>query len=90
MFRIIVPNIRAAILNATILSIALVLGEFTIANLLNFENLQVALNFLGRANAAVSIAVSLASLLFAFALLVGLAFVGRGSSNIAPVAPEEE
>jgi putative spermidine/putrescine transport system permease protein len=90
MFRIVVPNIRAAILNATILSVALVLGEFTIANLLNFENLQVALNFLGRANAAVSIAVSLASLLFAFALLVGLAFVGRGSSTIAPVAPEEE
>jgi putative spermidine/putrescine transport system permease protein len=90
MFRIIVPNIRAAILNATILSVALVLGEFTIANLLNFENLQVALNFLGRANAAVSIAVSLASLLFAFALLVGLAFVGRGSASIAPVAPEEE
>jgi putative spermidine/putrescine transport system permease protein len=90
MFRIVVPNMRAAILNATILSVALVLGEFTIANLLNFENLQVALNFLGRANAAVSIAVSLASLLFAFALLVGLAFVGRGSSNIAPVAPDEQ
>ena len=90
MFRIVVPNIRAAILNATILSVALVLGEFTIANLLNFENLQVALNFLGRANAGVSIAVSLASLLFAFALLVGLAFVGRGTASIAPVAPEEE
>ena len=90
MFRVVVPNMRAAILNATILSVALVLGEFTIANLLNFENLQVALNFLGRANAAVSIAVSLAALLFAFALLVGLAFVGRGSSHIAPVAPEEE
>ena len=79
MFRIIVPNIRAALLNATILSVALVLGEFTIANLLNFENLQVAINFLGRANAAVSIAVALGSLLFAFAMLIGLAFVGRGS-----------
>lgn len=90
MFRIVVPNIRAAVLNATLLSVALVLGEFTIANLLNFENLQVAINFLGRANAAVSIAVSLGSLLFAFALLVGLAFVGRGHTSVAPMAVEED
>ena len=32
---------------------------------------------LGRANAPVSIAVALASLLFAFVLLVALSFVGR-------------
>ena len=31
MFRIVVPNIRAALLNAALLSVALVLGEFTIA-----------------------------------------------------------
>ncbi len=90
MFRIVAPNIRAALLNATILSVALVLGEFTIAQLLNFVNLQVELVQLGRANAAVSIAVALASLLFAFALLVGLAFVGRGRTSVAPVAVKED
>ena len=81
MFRIVVPNIRARAAQRALLSVALVLGEFTIANLLNFENLQVAINFLGRANAAVSIAVSLGSLLFAFALLVGLAFVGTAPAR---------
>lgn len=77
MLRIIVPNIWGALLNACLLSVAVVLGEFTIANLLNYENLQVAIALLGRANATVSIAVAVASLLFAFTLLVVLSFVGR-------------
>ncbi len=87
MWRIIAPNIRSALLNAALLSVALVLGEFTIASLLSFQNLQVAINFLGRANAGVSIAVALASLFFAFILLVALSFVGRRRS--APVHEEE-
>src|SRR5207237_2771447 len=76
MWRVIVPNISNAILNATLLSVALVLGEYTIANNLLYNNLQVELVHLGRANAGVSIAVAVASLLFAFVLLVVLAFVG--------------
>jgi putative spermidine/putrescine transport system permease protein len=77
MLRVIVPNMSGALLNASLLSVALVLGEFTIANLLNYVNLQVAINMLGRANAGVSIAVAAASLLFAFALLLVLSFAGR-------------
>lgn len=77
MLRIIVPNIWGALLNACLLSVAVVLGEFTIANLLNYVNLQVAIALLGRANATVSIAVAVAALLFAFILLVVLSFVGR-------------
>ena len=88
MFRIVPPNMRAALLNASLLSVALVLGEFTIANLLNFVNLQVEINQLGQANAGVSIAVALASLLFAFALLVALSFVGRARRDRAPVEEE--
>ena len=76
MWRVVVPNISNAILNATLLSVALVLGEFTVANVLLYANLQVELVHLGRTNAGVSIAVAVASLLFAFVLLVILAFVG--------------
>ena len=76
MWRIIVPNISNAILNATLLSVALVLGEYTIANVLLYNNLQVELVHLARDNAGVSIAVAVAALLFAFVLLVGIAFVG--------------
>jgi putative spermidine/putrescine transport system permease protein len=77
MWRIVAPNMRSALLNSALLSVALVLGEFTIAQLLNFVNLQVAIQMLGRANAGVSIAVAVASLFFAFVLLVALSFVGR-------------
>jgi putative spermidine/putrescine transport system permease protein len=76
MWRVIVPNVSAAILNATLLSVALVLGEYTIANNLLYNNLQVELLHLARDNAGVSIAVAVASLLFAFVLLVGIAFLG--------------
>lgn len=76
MWRIIVPNMSGALLNACLLSVALVLGEYTIANNLLYSNLQVAIAMLGRANAGVSIAVAVAALLFAFVLLVLLAFVG--------------
>ena len=97
MWRVIVPNVSNAILNAVLLSVALVLGEYTIANNLLYNNLQVELVHLERANAGVSIAVAVASLLFAFILLLVLAFVGsRGrrvyredamSTTIPAVAP---
>jgi putative spermidine/putrescine transport system permease protein len=83
MGRIIVPNMRTALLNASLLSFAVVLGEFTVANLLNYVNLQVAIALLGRANAGVSIAVAVASIMFAFFLLVVLSFVGRPRARVA-------
>jgi putative spermidine/putrescine transport system permease protein len=73
--RVIIPNIRGAIISASVVSVALVLGEFTIASLLNFDTLQVVINLLGKRDAAVAVAVSVAALLFAFILLLVLAYV---------------
>lgn len=86
MWRVIVPNISNAILNATLLSVALVLGEYTVANNLLYANLQVELVHLGRTNAGVSIAVAVAALLFAFVLLVVLAFIGSRPRRVRPEA----
>ncbi len=80
MFRVIAPNMWQAILNALLLTSALVLGEFTIASILNYNNiLQVALFDISRSttNAGVLFSTSLAALLFAFALLLILSYVGR-------------
>jgi len=77
MWRVVVPNMPSAILNACLLSVALVLGEYTFANLLNYEDLQVAIAYVGLVSAGTSIAVAVASLVFAFALLMILSFVGR-------------
>jgi putative spermidine/putrescine transport system permease protein len=82
MWRVIAPNMSGALLNATLLSVALVLGEFTFARLLSYVNLQVQINQLGDANAGVSIAVSVASLLFAFVLLMVLSFVGAARRSL--------
>ncbi len=79
MFQIIAPNLRGAILAASVISVALVLGEFTISSLLNYDTLQVVLNLLGKRDAFVAVAVSLAALLFAFVLLYGIAVVGGGA-----------
>ncbi len=83
MWRVIVPNMRAGILNALLLTAALVLGEFTIAEILNYINLQVALFNISRetANAGVLFSTSAAALLFAFVLLLILSFVGRRRSR---------
>lgn len=81
MTRIIVPNIGSALLSAAFISVALVLGEFTVASLLNYNNLQVVINLFGKANGQVSVAASLASLIFAFVLLILLSFVGRRSKK---------
>ncbi|HEY7429299.1 MAG TPA: ABC transporter permease subunit [Streptosporangiaceae bacterium] len=78
-FRVIAPNMRQGILNALLLSSALVLGEFTIAYLLLYVNLQVELYSISRntPNASVLFSTSFAALLFAFVLLMILSYVGR-------------
>jgi putative spermidine/putrescine transport system permease protein len=82
--QIIVPNIRGAILSAAVISVALVLGEFTISSLLNYDTVQVVINLLGKRNAFVAVAVSLGALVFAFLLILALASVtptGRRSAE---------
>jgi putative spermidine/putrescine transport system permease protein len=79
MFRVIAPNMRQAILNSVLLTGALVLGEYTIAYLLLFNTLQPTLYSISRntPNAGVVFSTSLASLLFAFALLTIVSYAGR-------------
>lgn len=94
LFRIVIPSIRGALLSAAVLSIALVMGEYTIASLLNYNTLQVVLYQVGLRNAAVSVAVSLAALIFGFILLFIVSSAGsrrRGATarEEATLAPLE-
>ena len=76
MWRVILPNLRTAVLSASFLSVALVLGEFTIASLFSKKNLQVAMYELGKSDAKISVAVGLAALVFGFVVLFAMSFVG--------------
>jgi putative spermidine/putrescine transport system permease protein len=81
---IITPNIRTAIMSASFLSVALVLGEYTIASLMSRNNLQVSIYQLGQRTPSMSVAVSLAALLLCFVLLVALTLLaGRRRRTVA-------
>jgi putative spermidine/putrescine transport system permease protein len=79
MARVIAPNMWQAILNALLLTVALVLGEFTIAYNLTYVTLQPALFEISRStfNPVVLFSASAASLIFAFCLLLILSYIGR-------------
>ena len=76
--RVVVPNIVPGVLSAAFISVALVLGEYAFASLLNYDTLPVQIALLGKSEAATSVAASLASLIFASVLLLGLGFLGSG------------
>ena len=71
-FKVIIPNLWQSILSASFISIAVVLGEYTVASLLGRMSLQVALYQLGQSNSQISTAMSLLALLFGAVLLVAL------------------
>ena len=76
--RVLVPNIWPGILSAAFISIAVVLGEYTIASLSGYQTLQVQIVAIGKSDGPTSVAASLAVLLFGFALLLVLSLVTRG------------
>lgn len=75
--RVIVPNIWPGILSAAFVAIALVLGEYTFASLLNYETLPVAIVLLGKSDAPTSMAAALGSIALAFVLLLVLSLLDR-------------
>jgi putative spermidine/putrescine transport system permease protein len=74
----VLPNLRGALLNASFLTLALVLGEFTVAQLLGFRPFAVWIVNVSGSQAQLSVAVSVLSLLVTWVLLLVLAgFGGR-------------
>lgn len=76
LWRVIAPNLRPGLVAAALISVAVVLGEFTIASLLNRPNLQTALVVVGKQDPYAPVILSLAALAFAFVLLLLIGRVG--------------
>ncbi|WP_370331289.1 ABC transporter permease [Mycolicibacterium hippocampi] len=85
--RVVVPNIWPGILSAAFISIAVVLGEYTIASLSGYETLQVQIVLIGKSDGPTSVAASLATLLFGFVLLLILSLVTRGRRSRRDAIP---
>jgi ABC-type spermidine/putrescine transport system permease subunit II len=76
--RVLVPNLRQGLLAASLISVAVVLGEFTIASLLNRQVFQTALVVAQKIDPYASAIFTLLSLLFVFLLLL---LIGRAASS---------
>lgn len=75
--RVVLPNIVPGVMGAAFISIALVLGEFTFASLLNFNTMPVVLAQIYKYDAATSVAGSLASIIVISLFLLLLSLVSR-------------
>ncbi|WP_157252695.1 ABC transporter permease [Nonomuraea typhae] len=71
-FRVIVPNLRSAIASASFLTLALVLGEFTVARLLGYQPFAVWIVTISGSRGQMSVAVSILSLLLIWLLLLAV------------------
>jgi putative spermidine/putrescine transport system permease protein len=77
LFRVLLPELRTAILSATLLTVALVLGEYTMASLDQYETFPVwMVNFDQSNSARVSVAASLMSLVVTWLLLLVISYLG--------------
>lgn len=74
--RVLLPNLRRGVLAASFITVAVVLGEFTIASLLNRRNLQTAVLQIASGDPWVAAILALLSLAFAFVLLLVIGRLG--------------
>ncbi|UNZ19115.1 ABC transporter permease subunit [Streptomyces sp. 891-h] len=79
--RVVVPNLRPAIVSGSVLSLAMVLGEFTVANVLGFEPFSVWMVHVGEYEAQLSVAAAMLSLLITWGLLLLLTNLAGGRTR---------
>ena len=90
LLRVLVPNLRRGILAGAFIAVAVVLGEFTIASLLNRVNLQTALVVVSKNDPYTAVILSLIALFVAFLLLMAIGRLGaprRASRRTPPPVP---
>lgn len=75
--RVLAPNLRPGLLAAALISVAVVLGEFTIASLLNRQVFQTAMVVVGKSDAYAPAIFTLLALTLVFLLLITIAVAGR-------------
>lgn len=85
--RVIAPGVRRGLLAASLLTIAIVLGEFTVSSLLNRTTLQTALLQMSKSDPFVAVIVSLLSLVGAFVVLLIVSASGSAKRKKRAAAP---
>ena len=81
LWRVVLPNIRTAIMSATVLTVALVLGEYTIASLDLFQTFPVWIVVNDQVSAQVSVAASLLALFVTWLVLMLITLLGSRNAR---------
>jgi putative spermidine/putrescine transport system permease protein len=86
MLRVVLPNLRTAVLSAAVLTLALVLGELAMASLLLFNTFPTWIVVVSQTQAGVSVAASLLALLITWLCLFLLTVLGGGRGRRSSAA----
>ena len=81
LFRVILPNIRVAALSGAFLTLAIVMGEFTIATLSSFQTFPTYIQYVNETKAYPAAAVTLISFGITWAAMLSLLLIGRGTGR---------
>ncbi|MDI3389957.1 ABC transporter permease subunit [Streptomyces sp. B-S-A8] len=81
LLQVIAPNLRQAVMGGAVLSLAMVLGEYSVASVLGFEPFAVWMVNVGDSEAQLSVAAAMLSLLFTWGLLLLLTALAGGRTR---------
>jgi putative spermidine/putrescine transport system permease protein len=81
LWRVILPNLRTALLSATVLTVAMVLGEFTMASLDLYQTFPVWIYVNSQTSGQVSVAASLLALIVTWLVLMIITVLGTRQSR---------
>ncbi|MFY9928936.1 MAG: ABC transporter permease subunit [Streptosporangiaceae bacterium] len=81
LWRVLLPNLRTALLSATVLTVALVLGEFTVASLDLYQTFPVWIYVNSQTSGQVSVAASLLALFVTWIFLLAITVLGTRQSR---------
>jgi len=77
LLRVVLPNLRAAALGGALLTFAIVLGEFTMANLSLFNTFSVYVNYVGQTTATPAAALAVISFVLTWGVMFAFVTVSR-------------
>lgn len=86
LLRVILPNLRSAIIGGSLLTIAISMGEFTVASLIGFVTFPIYTYQIGTSTAYEGVALSFISFILIWGAMLALYLLGRGGRGAAGVA----
>lgn len=79
---VVLPSLRSALVGSMLLTLAVVFGEFTFANVLLFHTFSVFINEIGQHEVTAAAALSVTSFMLTWVAMLGVMLLGRGGMKV--------